>query len=88
MIEKYRTLRSTLKNVVSVERLGSMVDMFGEEQENSYDTSELDLAGLVCNNLGDHQCINPKRGVEGGQTWADRAKTIDSLDFKDGTQNG
>ena len=55
---------------------------------NSYETSELDLAGLVCNKLGDHQCINPKRGAEGGQTWADRAKTIDSLDFKDGTQNG
>ena len=22
--------------------------------------NEDDLAGLVCNNLGDHQCINPK----------------------------
>ena len=25
----------------------------------SYSDSELDLAGLVCNKLGNHQCINP-----------------------------
>jgi len=33
---------------------------------------ETDLAGLVCNNLGDDQCINPARGQEGGQTWKER----------------
>ena len=25
--------------------------------------SELDLAGLVCNNLGNHQCINPRKVI-------------------------
>ena len=34
--------------------------------------SEEDLAGLVCNTLGNHQCINPKKGVEGGETWEKR----------------
>ena len=38
--------------------------------------NELDLAGLVCNKLGDHQCINPLRGQEGGDTWADRLTTL------------
>lgn len=33
---------------------------------------EEDLAGLVCNNLGDEQCINPKRGDKTGDTWAKR----------------
>ena len=32
--------------------------------------NELDLAGLVCNKLGDERCINPSKGIEGGQTWA------------------
>ena len=27
--------------------------------------NELDLAGLVCNKLGDDQCINPVRGQDG-----------------------
>ena len=31
--------------------------------------NELDLAGLVCNKLGDHRCINPMKGQDGGQTW-------------------
>jgi len=37
--------------------------------------NELDLAGLVCNNLPDEKrqnCANPCRGMEGGQTWAKR----------------
>ena len=34
--------------------------------------SELDLAGLICNKLGNHQCINPKKGFDGGDTWAKR----------------
>ena len=39
--------------------------------------SELDLAGLVCNKLGDHQCINPKKGMDGGDTWAKRLEDLD-----------
>lgn len=39
--------------------------------------SELDLAGLVCNKLGDHRCINPAKGNDGGQTWEYRAGYID-----------
>ena len=38
--------------------------------------NELDLAGLVCNKLGDDQCINPMKGSDGGQTWAERAGFI------------
>ena len=34
--------------------------------------NEEDLAGLVCNNLGDNRCINPSRGVETGDTWEKR----------------
>ena len=34
--------------------------------------NELDLAGLVCNNLGDDQCINPVRGQDGGDNWDKR----------------
>jgi hypothetical protein len=34
--------------------------------------SEADLAGLVCNKLGDDNCINPLRGVETGDTWEQR----------------
>ncbi len=42
--------------------------------------SELDLAGLVCNNLKEgetSECINPKRGEEGGVTWEYRRGVID-----------
>ena len=41
--------------------------------------NELDLAGLVCNKLGDHRCINPMKGKEGGQTWEYRAGFIDGM---------
>jgi len=34
--------------------------------------NELDLAGLVCNKLGDPQCINPELGNELGDTWEKR----------------
>lgn len=34
--------------------------------------NEDDLAGLVCNSLGDDQCINPKRGSTSGDTWKAR----------------
>jgi hypothetical protein len=39
--------------------------------------SEKDLAGLVCNTVGDEQCINPKKGYVGGDTWEYRAGYID-----------
>ena len=39
--------------------------------------NELDLAGLVCNKLGNDQCINPMRGTNGGQTWEDRSNFLD-----------
>ena len=39
--------------------------------------NELDLAGLVCNNLGDSNCINPSRGLDGGDTWNKRMSDID-----------
>ena len=46
--------------------------------------SELDLAGLVCNKLGNADCINPCKGKEGGVTWAERLDTLD----KDFPQDG
>ena len=46
---------------------------------NTSDSSELDLAGLVCNKLGNHQCINPMKGKQGGQTWEYRAGYIDGM---------
>ena len=42
--------------------------------------NDLDLAGLVCNKLGNHQCINPRRGADGGDTWEKRMEELDSLD--------
>ena len=42
--------------------------------------NELDLAGLVCNNLGDDTCINPAVGKEGGVTWAKRLMELDNDD--------
>ena len=46
------------------------------------DTSELDLAGLVCNKLGDETCVNPSKGLEGGDTWAKRSEVAKAL-FKE-----
>jgi hypothetical protein len=37
----------------------------------------LDLAGLVCNQVGDRPCVNPCKGLKGGDTWAARRKAID-----------
>ena len=48
--------------------------------------SNLDLAGLVCNKLGDDTCINPLKGTAGGDTWEDRMKTLVKLE--DESQNG
>ena len=39
--------------------------------------NELDLAGLVCNKLGDETCINPCNGMEGGVTWAKRLTELE-----------
>ena len=36
-----------------------------------------DLAGLVCNDLGDETCINPCKGSDSGDTWKRRAEFID-----------
>jgi hypothetical protein len=41
---------------------------------------EKDLAGLVCNGLGDHQCLNKKRGDESGDTWAKRLAELERLE--------
>ena len=46
--------------------------------------NELDLAGLVCNNLGDNTCINPLKGSEGGDTWNDRYEMISKFKEEDG----
>jgi hypothetical protein len=45
----------------------------------SYDGSELDLAGLVCNAYANETCINPCRGMAGGQTWEERAQQLDLI---------
>ena len=39
--------------------------------------NELDLAGLVCNRLGDRTCINPCVGMDGGVTWAERLTELE-----------
>lgn len=36
----------------------------------------LDLAGLVCNKYADEQCINPCRGMKGGDTWEARQRDM------------
>lgn len=39
-----------------------------------------DLAGLVCNKLGDAQCINPERGNTTGDSWETREKHSVAMD--------
>lgn len=39
--------------------------------------NEDDLAGLVCNKLGDDTCINPRRGSELGTTWEKRLTELE-----------
>lgn len=44
------------------------------------EAKELDLAGLVCNLLAPEKaCINPCRGMTGGQSWADRQKVVERI---------
>ena len=40
---------------------------------------EEDLAGLVCNKLGDATCINDKRGNTSGDTWEARLAHLDAV---------
>ena len=42
--------------------------------------NEADLAGLVCNSLGNEECINPQRGNVTGDTWEERFKSIADLE--------
>ena len=39
--------------------------------------NDLDLAGLVCNKLGDVQCINPVKGQDGGDSWDKRMEDLE-----------
>jgi hypothetical protein len=38
-----------------------------------------DLAGLVCNKLGDNTCINPCKGSDSGDTWGKRLSDLESF---------
>jgi len=38
-----------------------------------------DLAGLVCNNLGDETCINPCKGSTSGDSWERRIDGLKNL---------
>jgi hypothetical protein len=50
--------------------------------------NELDLAGLVCNNLEDTtECINPLRGERGGDSWAKRVEKLKDFDEELAKQN-
>ena len=40
---------------------------------------ELDLAGLVCNVADHSDCVNPKKGQRGGDTWENRMNAIQEL---------
>lgn len=44
--------------------------------------NEKDLAGLVCNKLGDLECINPLKGTEGGDNWEQRLADLDGFGEK------
>ncbi len=46
--------------------------------------TNVDLAGLVCNDHGNEECINPEKGIvtPEQQTWEKRAKFLDSLGEK------
>ena len=38
-----------------------------------------DLAGLVCNKFGNHQCINPVKGSDSGDTWERRLADLEKF---------
>jgi hypothetical protein len=39
-----------------------------------------DLAGLVCNDYGNEQCINPCKGSTSGDTWEKRAEMLKGVE--------
>ena len=41
---------------------------------------EEDLAGLVCNDFGNAECVNPCRGSELGTTWAKRLEAVKNFE--------
>jgi hypothetical protein len=43
---------------------------------------EKDLAGLVCQSLGDENCINPSRDDTTGDTWQKRNARMDILEIE------
>ena len=47
--------------------------------------NDLDLAGLVCNKLGNEQCINPGKGLEGGVTWTERLTKLVEYESQNGS---
>ena len=50
--------------------------------------NELDLAGLVCNNLKDTtNCINPLRNEIGGDTWEKRVEKLKDFEEELARQN-
>ena len=48
---------------------------------------ELDLAGLVCNAANSPDCINPKKGLSGGDTWEARLELMEKK-LKEELENG
>ena len=55
------------------------MDQWTTHVEHGEDWKRSDLAGLVCNKLGDDQCINPIRGDETGDTWEKRMGVMTTL---------
>ncbi len=50
--------------------------------------NELDLAGLVCNNQYFSECINPKKGEHGGDTWEKRIEYLQKMEKEEGIEWG
>lgn len=44
--------------------------------------NELDLAGLVCNQANSKECINPRKGEKGGDTWDKRLEFLKTIEKK------
>ena len=58
---------------------GLMVSMFGGVRVQVQILVNWICTGLVCNPYGNNQCINPKKGMDGGQTWEYRRGYIDAV---------
>ncbi len=50
--------------------------------------NELDLAGLVCNKEFSPECINPKKGEHGGDTWKKRLEYLEQMEKENGIEWG